>query len=211
MWRTRRPVCGNQCVLISVCMAICCPDWDVTSLQQRRGGRERTQGGRMRIHNLIRLLTTIQQPTWKGLEIHWVDYYTDHSFEMSSLCSFCTYTGYFAVNEPDQTDGSLGAGEMSSGPQSGNIYADTSMANWSLTSTRQSSHPNKQMLSQQRYRSYSPIAACSSFLCTLRPKTASPIRNTCSSGSRSPSGLPSRPSDVSATPELLTPPGFHLG
>lgn len=36
-----------------------------------------------------------------------------------------------------------------------------------------------------------------------------PIRNTCSSGSRSPSGLPSRRSDVSATPELITPPGFH--
>lgn len=50
-------------MLIGVCMVICCPDWDVTSLQQKGGEKGHIRGGRMRIHNLITLLTTIQQPT----------------------------------------------------------------------------------------------------------------------------------------------------
>lgn len=56
-----------------------------------------------------------------------------------------------------------------------------------------------------RFGCFSP-----SFLCTLlRPETASPpIRDTCSSGPDSPSGLPSRCSGAPAPLEPQTPPGF---
>lgn len=49
-----------------------------------------------------------------------------------------------------------------------------------------------------------------SFLCTLRPETASPIRDTCSSRPGSPSGLPSRCTNAPAPLEQQTPPVFLL-
>lgn len=55
------------------------------------------------------------------------------------------------------------------------------------------------------------IAAFSSSFVHYALKRLPPIRDTCSSGSGSPSGLPCRRSDVSATAELLTTPGCPLG
>lgn len=167
----------DQCVLISVCMAVCCPDWDVTSLQQRRrGGRERTQGGRMRIHNLIRLLPTIQQPTWKGLEIHWVDYYTDHSFDMSS--HFASKRAISPWMSPIWPRDRLMQGRWAKAPSPVIFML---IQRWPIDHwpAQDNAHiQTSRCRPSSAIEVNSLIAACSSFLCTLRPKTASPPSET---------------------------------
>lgn len=112
------------------------------------------------------------------------------------------------MNEPDLTEGSPGAGAKAASPAIYTLIDRWQTDHWPAQDKAHIQTGKCRPSSDIEVNS--PIAACSSFLCTLRPKRLPPIRNTCSSGSRSPSGLPSRPSDVSATPELLTPPGFHL-
>lgn len=108
----------DSAALIGVCGCVCV-HWHSLSrlgcvLSAARRERERkghVRGGRMRIHNLITLLPTTDQPTWRELDPHWVHYHADYSPDGSSLCSVGIQAGYSAVNEPVHTEGLLHAGE----------------------------------------------------------------------------------------------------